>query len=33
MFLKPSFMEMKNTPKFALLLTLSFLAELAETAK
>ena len=34
MFLKPkSFMEMKNTPKFSLLLTLSFIAELVETAK
>ena len=33
MFLKLSFMEMKNNPKLLLLLTLSFLAELAETVK
>ena len=33
MFLKLSYMEMKTTPKFALLLTLSFITELVETAK
>ena len=31
MFLTPSFMEMKNTPKFSMLLTLSFTVELVET--